>query len=131
MARMKKVTHAGGSIVTGTAVADALLEYATQMGRWAKRVSIDIPVLEDDGTVAVHTILFGSASALVSSEVDGPADAAEENRFPMPEFPTLGAVAVSVPQAEVDASTEELADVMASIEVDLESAEGHGPVEQP
>lgn len=131
MARMKKVTHAGGSIVTGSAVADALLEYATQMGRWTKRVAIDIPVLEDDGTVAVHTILLGSASALVTSEIDGPVDAVEEERFPMPEFPTLGAVAVPVPQAEVDASTEELADVMASIEVDLESEAGHDPLEQP
>ena|GEM_PF-5142828 len=135
MARMKRVTHAGGSIVTGSAVADALLDYATQMERWAKSVAVDIPVLEDDGEVTVHTILLGSASALVTSEIDGPADVSvdgtEEERFPVPEFPALATVAVPVPQAEAETSTEELSDVIAAIEADLESEEGFDPQPQP
>ena len=131
MARMKRVTHAGGSIVTGSAVADALLDYATQIDRWAKSVAVEIPVLEDDGTVNVHTILLGSASVLVTSEIDGPVDVAEEGRFPMPVFPALGAVAVPMSQTEADTSTEKLSDVIDSIEADHENAEGDDPHRQP
>ena len=124
---MKRVTHAGGSIVTGSAVADALLEYATQMERWAKSVTVDIPVLEDDGEITVHTILLGSVSALVTSEADDLADGSEDELFPMPDFPVLSTVAVPVPHAVAQVSSDEHAEVIASIEADLESEEGYKP----
>lgn len=127
MCRMKKVTHAGGSIVTGSAVADALLDYATQMERWAKSVTVDIPVLEDSGEITVHTILLGSASALVTSEADDLVDAHEDDLFPMPDFPVLSTVAVPVPHSVVEVSTDEHAEVIASLEADLESEEGYDP----
>ena len=99
---MKSITFASGTIVTGNAVAEALVDYVSGMSGAVTSASIEIPVQEDDGTVAVHTIVLGSAVQFDIVDVDGVESADDEReRFPVPEMPDVNMVAV-IPTDEVD-----------------------------
>ena len=125
---MKRITYAGGSLVTGAAVAAALLEYSTNIAIDATNVSVDVPVLEANGTTSIHTILLGPSSQFDVSDVDGKTtDAEEEGRFPVPELPstvTTGSVAVTavVPSAAAEASARAFDDAVAHIENGLDQS---------
>lgn len=103
---MKRITYAGGSIVTGNLVTEALLEFATTVASDASSVAVEVPVLEEDGTTTTHTLLLGPGMQFDVSDVD-PLSAEEEARlFPVPDLPQIGHVAVSRPseQADTDAA---------------------------
>jgi hypothetical protein len=105
---MKRITYAGGSIVTGSAVAAALLDYATQIASNANSSTVDIPVLEDDGTTSIHTLLVGPATQLDVSDAEAIPTQDEDKEFPVPELPVIGMAAVTPSpvdesQAESDA----------------------------
>ena len=118
---MKRISYAGGSIITGAAVAAALLEYSTGVAGDATNVSVDVPVLEENGTTTIHTILLGPSSQFDVSDVDGQTpDLDEAERFPVPALPsvvTTGSVATAVaPSAEREASARDFDDAVAHIE---------------
>jgi hypothetical protein len=66
---MDRVTYAGDSIVTGSAIAHALLDYAQALSQVGASGTVRIPTLEDDGRIGHAEILVGPASQLVSIAV--------------------------------------------------------------
>lgn len=92
---MKRITYGGGSIVTGSAVAAALLEYATQISSNANSATVDIPVLEDDGTTSIHTLLVGPTTQFDVTDAEGISVPDEAASFPAPELPVLGMTALT------------------------------------
>ena len=92
---MKRINFAGTSLMTGNAVADALLNFATHLD---SSVTVDIPVLESNGVVEPHTLLLGPATQLSVVDADG-VQPNEAELFPVPEFPPVGGIAVAKPAA--------------------------------
>ncbi len=113
---MKQILYAGGSIITGDAVAAALLHYATQVAQSATAVTVDIPVLEANGNQATHTLLLGPATQFDVSDVDGLTEEEGARRFPVPDFPPIGQVGASRPSAEFDAESREVDELVAEVE---------------
>ncbi|MEC5182608.1 hypothetical protein RCH12_000038 [Cryobacterium sp. MP_3.1] len=62
---MKRIFHPGGSIVTGTALADAVMLYAEAMSNRRETDVVDIPVITADGSHGRAQFLIGSSSQLV------------------------------------------------------------------
>jgi hypothetical protein len=87
---MKRITYAGGSIVTGNAITAALLEYTTTVADAENSVTVDITVLEENGETSVHTLLLSPASQFDVADVGGMSTEEEANRFPVPELPPVG-----------------------------------------
>ena len=115
---MKRITYAGGSIVTGNAVTAALLDYATAVVSSAKSVSIEIPVLEENGTTALHTLLLGPSSQFGVADIDGAADD-ESDRFPVPELPIIGQVALTDSPAGADSDAAAFDRAVASLDAGM------------
>ena len=87
---MKRITHAGGSIVTGNAIAAALLEYTTTVADAENAVTVDITVLEENGETSVHTLLLSPASQFDVTDVGGMSEDEERRQFPVPVMPMVG-----------------------------------------
>ena len=87
---MKRITYSGGSIVTGNAITAALLEYTTTVADAENSVTVDIPVLEENGETSVHTLLLSPASQFDVADVGGISAREEARRFPVPEMPLVG-----------------------------------------
>ncbi len=117
---MKQIVYAGRAIITGDAVAAALLHYAMQVAQSATAVTVDIPVLEANGKQATHTLLLGPATQFDVSDVDGLSEEESTRRFPVPEFPPIGQVGASRPSADFDAESRELDDMVADVENSLD-----------
>jgi hypothetical protein len=100
---MKIVRYAGDSLLTGSAVAEALIAHTVDVGNAKTVVAVDIPVLDFDGMIRLHTIVLGPNTTLhvyPATEADE-----EEKRFPVPPFPAVHARAVSGgPDPEFDAA---------------------------
>jgi len=95
---MKSITFASGTLITGSAVAAALLDHVSQMSSANTSSAVDIPVLESNGTITTHTIVVSSAIQFDVADADGednPFD--EDERFPVPEFPELDTMVAVVP----------------------------------
>ena len=116
---MKRITYSGGSLVTGDAVTAALLDYVTSVADAESSVTVDIPVLEDDGGISVHTLLMGPATQLDVSDADGVDD--EAARFPVPELPHTGITAVVPTTDRGSRSAEEIDSLMQDIDNGLGS----------
>ncbi|WP_291042329.1 hypothetical protein [Herbiconiux sp.] len=63
---MDRIHYAGDSVVTGTEIARALLEYAHVLAEHDMSATVDIPTVSDDGSLSRSTILIGPASQLIS-----------------------------------------------------------------
>jgi hypothetical protein len=69
---MKRIYHSGGSIVTGSELADAVMLYAEALGNRHQTDVVDIPVVSDDGSQGRAQILIGASSQLMSvTSADG------------------------------------------------------------
>ena len=64
---MDRIHYAGDSFLTGTAIAKALLEYATALARHESADSVDVPVYDPATGVGRTSFLLGPASQFVSS----------------------------------------------------------------
>jgi hypothetical protein len=71
---MHRVHYAGGSVLTGDAIAAALLDYASALARRASSATVDIPVREEDGSQGIAQVLIGPASQFVTTHEPGPGD---------------------------------------------------------
>lgn len=69
---MERIHYATGSILTGSDIARALVDYAEALARVSKSASVDIPTLHADGTIGRAKFLVGPASQLVSETEDSP-----------------------------------------------------------
>ena len=63
---MKRIFHPGGSIVTGSVLADAVMLYAEALSNGCETDVVDIPVITDDGSQGRAQFLIGASSQLVS-----------------------------------------------------------------
>jgi len=63
---MKRIFHPGGSIVTGSALADAVMLYAEALSNRHETDMVDIPVLSEDGLPGRAQFLIGLSSQLMS-----------------------------------------------------------------
>lgn len=97
---MKRLNFDGQSLVTGTEVADALTDYAETVARMNTSAIVDIPILEENGTIATHTLLLNSATALETFDIDGNLEE-EADRFPVPPLPSIGGKAIPVSTGEI------------------------------
>lgn len=63
---MDRVHYTGHSVVTGTAIAHALLDYAQALSQEGTSATVEIPTIGDDGSPGRSEILIGPASQLMS-----------------------------------------------------------------
>lgn len=63
---MMRIHYAGGSELTGTAIADALLVLAEQLACAGSATTVDIPVRQHDGSIGRSRFLIGPASQMVA-----------------------------------------------------------------
>jgi hypothetical protein len=103
---MKLITYAGGTILTGDDVAEALLGYVTAHSQGDASVAVDIKVRERDGTTRSHTLVLGPATELDVADVAEETLAGEIALFPLPVFPPARILAVEEPSAETEAEAE-------------------------
>ena len=71
---MQRIHYAGGDLVTGTDIADAIVDYAAALAGRRTAASIDIPVRTATGGVARAHLLIGPASQLVTETVESEFD---------------------------------------------------------
>ncbi|ANP74634.1 hypothetical protein [Cryobacterium arcticum] len=103
---MKRISYAGGSILTGDDVAQALLDYVTEHSSGDASVAVNILVQEPDGTTRTHTLVLGPATELDVADVAEESLAGELELFPLPVFPASRVLAVEEPSAEGEAEAE-------------------------
>jgi hypothetical protein len=66
MGRMKAIHYAGETLLTGDAIADALVLYAGALARRETAATVEIPVRFADGSVNSASVLLGPASQIVA-----------------------------------------------------------------
>lgn len=68
---MERIHYAGDELLTGSEIAQALIEYAAVLAQQRTAASVDIPVKHPDGTIGTASLLLGPASQLVIEPVPG------------------------------------------------------------
>ncbi|MDJ0322555.1 hypothetical protein QMG61_02090 [Cryobacterium sp. PH31-AA6] len=63
---MKRIFHLGGSVVTGSEIADAVMHYAQSLSGRSQIGTVDIPIITDTGEQGRAQFLIGASSQLVS-----------------------------------------------------------------
>ncbi len=63
---MKRIFHPGGSVVTGSDLADAVMHYAQSLSGRSQIGTVDIPIITDTGEAGRAQFLIGASSQLVS-----------------------------------------------------------------
>jgi hypothetical protein len=66
---MHKIHYAGDSIVTGSEIARALLDYAQALSQVTASATVEVPTMEEDGEQGRVELLIGPASQLIAHEV--------------------------------------------------------------
>lgn len=92
---MKRISFPGGSIVTGSAVANELLKYLPVLTRAGESRAVRIPVREPDGTVSEHSLTLTPSTMLDVADCEGMSQLDEAELFPVPHLPAVGRVARS------------------------------------
>ena len=62
---MMRIFHSSGSILTGSDLASALLNYSRALANRRQTDVVDIPILNEDGTPSHAQVLIGYCSPLV------------------------------------------------------------------
>ena len=104
---MKLITYAGGTILTGDDVAEALLGYVTAHSTGDESIAVGIKVREPDGSTRTHTLVLGPATELDVADVAEESLEGEIALFPLPVFPPGHILAVEEPSAESEAEAEQ------------------------
>jgi hypothetical protein len=63
---MERIHYAGGSVLTGTEIAEALIGYAEALAKGGDSATVTVPARHDDGSRGTAHFLIGPASQLVS-----------------------------------------------------------------
>lgn len=65
---MQRIYYSNDSVLTGSEIARALLEYAAALARNESAETVNIPVRRDDGTTTRAMFLIGPASQLIAED---------------------------------------------------------------
>jgi len=103
---MKLITYAGGTLLTGDDVAEALLGYVTAHSQGEESIAVEIMVREPDGSTRAHTLVLGPATELNVADVADESLDGESALFPVPVLPPVHTVAAQEPSAETEAEAE-------------------------
>lgn len=125
---MKRINYAGGTLETGDAVAQAMVDYVTSVSQAETNITVDIRVREPDGNVATHSVVLGPGTQLDVTDADSDADARdaagvtgdEASMYPVPEFGPPVEMADSAPPEEADQAARDFDKAVADIEHDLD-----------
>ena len=71
---MDRLYYSGDSVLTGSAIAQALLEYASALADVREAATVRIPTRLPDGSTGHSTVLVGPASQLITDEQPGEHD---------------------------------------------------------
>lgn len=69
---MERIHYVDGSVLTGSAIAQALLGLAGALARKGSSATVNIPTRLDDGTIGNATFLLGPASQMVAASEPSP-----------------------------------------------------------
>ena len=69
---MERIHYAGDELVTGSEIAEALMEYAAVLAQQRTAASVEIPIQHPDGTIGSASLLLGPASQLVRERIEEP-----------------------------------------------------------
>jgi hypothetical protein len=76
--RMMRLEYAGGSVLTGEAIANAVIRYAAALAKAQSAVSLDVPGITEEGVEGTFTILLGPASQILIEPTDDDADITDD-----------------------------------------------------
>ena len=65
---MRQITYAGGTFLTGDAIAEALMEYAAALANADRAATVHVPAV-DNGDIVDVNVLIGPASQLMAENV--------------------------------------------------------------
>jgi hypothetical protein len=65
---MRQITYAGGTFLTGDAIAEALMEYAAALANADRAATVHVPAV-DNGDITDVNVLIGPASQLMAEKV--------------------------------------------------------------
>ena len=71
---MDRIHYVGDSVLTGTAIAEALLDLARALAQAQTAETVEIPTRLDDGAIGRSTLLLGPASQMVADTEESPYD---------------------------------------------------------
>lgn len=71
---MKQITYAGTSFVTGTDIADSLMQLVAALGGSAATAAVRVPALRADNTITTIDLVIGPSSEMVASVVETDTD---------------------------------------------------------
>jgi hypothetical protein len=71
---MKRILYNGGTVITGDAIAHAIIEYASELARHESSDTVDIPTVNGGGVATRAEMLLGPASQFVIEPVDTEAE---------------------------------------------------------
>lgn len=71
---MDRIHYSGDSVLTGTDIAEALLDYAQALAQADASATIEIPILDERGQPARSALLIGPASQLITDTEDSDFD---------------------------------------------------------
>lgn len=117
---MKRISYAGGTIETGDAVAQAMLEYVTNVAQTETNITVEIPTRESDGTMSVHSVVLGPGTQLDITDADASTAGDEAKDFPVPGFGKPAELADTAPPEDADRDAREFDRAVADIEHDLD-----------
>ncbi|WP_292814778.1 hypothetical protein [Microbacterium sp.] len=75
---MKRIMYAGSELLTGDAIAAAVMRYSKALADADAAETIEIPVVKADGSRGAATILVGPASQIVAVDGEGSGDEMED-----------------------------------------------------
>lgn len=113
---MKRITFAGGSIVTGDAITEALLRHTTSVPDSDSSFTIDVTVLEPTGETSIHTLLLSPTSQLDITDADGISVEDEARFFPVPELPQVGIIGTVAPGGSASAAAADFDKILNEID---------------
>ena len=75
---MMRLEYAGGTMITGDEIADAIVRYAAALAIANTAVAIDVPGITADGVSGTFQILIGPASQIMVEPSDEPGPVRDE-----------------------------------------------------
>jgi hypothetical protein len=68
---MHQISYSGDTFVTSDPIAEKVLEYARALGQAGSDDTIEIPAVDESGSVWKIQLLLGPASELVARQIEG------------------------------------------------------------
>jgi hypothetical protein len=71
---MELIHYSGDELLTGSAIAEALVRYAEALAKQRSAAAIEIPIRLENGTDSTASLLLGPASQLAMTQTAGPGE---------------------------------------------------------